>query len=812
MKTKMLVWMVLSAVLIAGIAPRVFADLTERGEGSFQVISDGDPEGKPRILPLKHTSVRAEISGFVAKVNVTQIFTNPSKNPIEAVYVFPLPENSAVNKMLLKVGKRVIKGKIKKREEAKQIYEDAKAQGKTAALLDQERPNIFTQSVANIPPGKKILVTLTYIQDMSYDNSVYKFVFPMVVGPRFIPGNAKGRTGTGWADDTDRVTDASRITPPVLRPNERSGHDIAITVKLDAGIKLKNIHSPSHKITVSKQDSSKAEIALDTADSIPNKDFILTYKPAGDAVQAAVLAHKTGKDGYLTLMIQPKAKLPLSGITPKELVIAIDVSGSMGGFPLDTAKRTALKCLDGMNPNDTFQIMTFASGNKLHFASPLKNTSENISRAKSVINTLRGGGGTRMLEAIQKALEFPKDSERLRIVLFMTDGLIGNEREILALLRRNDSRVFPLGVGSSPNRYLLEEMAVLGRGTVQYVRNNMKSEKLEKLMEDFHERIAKPCITDLSVDWKGLDILDATPALMPDLFAGQPVFMHARYREAGQAGVVLKGKIRGKPWQMKLDVKLPEKEKKHKAMGPLWARTRIKDFSRKMYKHGRNNDLKDDITRLALKHQLVSEYTSFVAVDDSGPTVKGKSMTVPVAVRLPHGTQYAGFFGSGGKMRGFIRGAAASFGSASIAAAPAEASSSHGVPSPVSSSGKVKAKKEAEKKSAGKAQSIVADLAKKLLMNPSKRLARQLISLQDAFGTFKGPDDSWVSLADHALAVLALKKAKKVLGQDAEDAFQKAWEYLKKKSPAGMGFKQAVTAALKGSPHWSWPKVRAEVR
>jgi Ca-activated chloride channel family protein len=801
-----------AALLLAFVTPAP-AQVQDMGEGSMQVKGD-----TPRILPLKHTEVKAEISGFVAAVSVTQVFANPIDKPIEAVYVFPLPENAAVNEMTLTVADRVIKGQIKKREEARQIYEQAKAQGKTAALLDQERPNIFTQSVANIPPGHEIRVTLKYIQDLDYDHGVYKFSFPMTVGPRYIPGQAAGKSGTGWSPDTDVVGDASRITPPVTRPGQRSGRDISLEVKLKAGIAVKNIRSSSHEITLKTQGETAAEIGLDPDDRIPNKDFLLTYEPAGRAVDAAVLAHKDGKEGYLTLMVQPSADFPLSQVTPKELVFALDVSGSMNGFPVETAKETALRCLEGMNPGDTFQIFSFASGNKLHFEKPLKNTPENVALGRAVINGLDGGGGTEMLDALRRVLEFPKDPERMRIVLFMTDGYIGNEAQILAFIKEhlNNSRIFPLGVGSSPNRYLLEEMAVMGKGTVQYVRQDEKPAKLEKVIERFYDRIAKPVLTDLTVDWKGLDVMDPSPAVMRDLFAGQPVFIHARYRNSGTGPVILRGNLRGKPWKMAVKVDLPAHEPGNAAMGPLWARARITELTRAMY--GKEDaDVKEKIIRLALEHRLVTEYTSFVAVDESTASAGQTPLLVPVESELPEGTRYEGFFGaSGGGMSGagmssMISGAAGSFGYAKMASpAAVRGSGSKSVYGESSAVRPPQRDKKAAAEPAAKGGSRVAALAEELLAAPSKRLARQLISLQDSSGAFLEPGGGKVSLADHALALLALAKAKSVFGAELDGALQLAWGYLRANSPAGLGGKMAVTNAL-GAPYLNRAGVRGEL-
>ena len=629
MKLTGLVNKVLMPAIVLALSAAAPAQPQDPGEGSMQVVSSGGV----RILPLKHTEVRAEISGFVAEVSVTQVFGNSATGPIEAVYVFPLPENAAVNDLTLSIGDRLIKGQIKKREEARQVYEAARAQGKTAALLDQERPNIFTQSVANIQPGHEIKVTLRYLQDLAYDHGEYKFVFPMTVGPRYIPGG---------------LADAARISPPVVKPGTRSGRDISVAVKLDAGLAVKNIRSASHKIVLVNSGAARAEITLDPGDSIPNKDFLLTYEPAVKLVDAAVLAHKDGKDGYFTLLLQPAADFPLAQVTPKEIVIAIDVSGSMSGFPVETAKAAALKCLAGMNPGDTFQIMSFASGNQLHFDRPLINNPANVARGREVIKNLSGGGGTEMLAALRTVLEFPKDPERLRIVLFMTDGFIGNDPQILAFTKDhlNNSRIFPLGVGSSVNRYLLEEMAVLGKGTVQYVRQNEKEEKVKEVIGRFYDRISRPVLTDLAVDWNGLDVREVSPAFVPDLFAGQPLLLHARYGKAGSAPVKINGKLRGKPWKMLVKVNLPELEAANAAMGPLWARSRITDLER-LNLGGENADNREKIIELALEHHLVTRFTSFVAVDETVVSNDGKEpLLVPVESELPEGTKYEGFFGN----------------------------------------------------------------------------------------------------------------------------------------------------------------------
>lgn len=799
MKTKALIRKVMIGAMMLALASAQQAQPKELGEGYMQVKGGG-----ARVLPLKHTEVKAEISGFVADVRVTQVFVNDAKMPIEAVYVFPLPENSAVNEMTLVVGDRSIRGQIKKRAEAREVYERARAAGHTAALLDQERPNIFTQSVANIPAGKEVKVTLRYVQDLGYDDGVYKFNFPMTVGPRYISGS---------------VTDASRITPPVSRPWRRSGRDISVTVRLNAGIAVKKLRSRSHDIELKELGGNSYEITLDEEDRIPNKDFLLTYEPAGKGIGSAVLAHKDGGEGYLTLMLQPAVDFPLSQVTPKELVFALDVSGSMSGFPMETARETAMRCLEGMNPGDTFQILSFASGNKLYFEKPLPNTPENVARGRNVLSGIEGGGGTEMLEALRTVLEFPKDPERMRIVLFMTDGYIGSESEILGFLREhlNGSRIFPLGVGSSTNRYLLDEMALLGKGTVEYVRQDERPARLEKVIERFYERISRPVMTDLEIDWNGLDVKEQEPVVVRDLFAGQPLFIHAKYGRGGAATLAVKGKMHGKPWAVPVRVKLPEKEKGNAAMGPLWARARIAGLTRKMYGNYETGEIEDEITALGLEHSLVTKYTSFVAVDES-TAVDGKPLLVPVESELPEGTRYEGFFGgsgggyagSGSSPKGMLASVRGMFSSRGTAYSASAFTSREAPAIYIPPSARVKKAKPGEDKKAenkagkvmpAKSEGMVAKLAMELLKNPSRRLARQLISLQNGKGAFIEPDGRMMRLEDQALAVVALVKARSLYGAGMDSTIGFALKWLRDHSGGYTDDLDLLRSTLKGGPY-----------
>src|SRR5580765_2667437 len=398
--------------------------------------------------PLKTTSVKADISGFVTRVQVRQEFQNSFTEPIEAVYVFPLSQNGAVDDMTMTVGDRVIRGKIMKREEARQVYETAKSEGKTAGLLDQERPNIFTQSVANIMPGESVIVEISYVETLKYEDGAYEFVFPMTVAPRYIPGGVK---------------DAAKISPPVAET--RAGHDVSLEVNLNAGVPVEEIRSTSHAIDQVNMSPSVAKITLRDEKTIPNKDFILRYDVTGKRIEDAVLTHRDERGGFFTLILQPPDKITSEDRTPKEIVFVLDTSGSMYGFPIDKAKEAMKMSIDGLYPDDTFNLITFSGDTHILFDGPVPATQDNIEKAQAFLDTRQGGGGTEMMKAIKASMDPSDASDHLRIVCFMTDGYVGNDNEIIAEIQKHpNARVFSFGIGSSVNRFLLDKMASEGKG------------------------------------------------------------------------------------------------------------------------------------------------------------------------------------------------------------------------------------------------------------------------------------------------------------------------------------------------------------
>jgi Ca-activated chloride channel family protein len=631
----------MSLVLVA-LAPVCLADDTGPTQGA---ICYTDPDsGEELELPLQHTEVAVQVSGTVADVTVTQTFSNPLRSRLEAVYVFPLPDRAAVDDMSIRVGERLVRGEIHRRQEARRIYEQARAAGHLTGLLDQERPNIFTQSIANIVPGETIEVVIHYVEDLHYDHGTWRLVFPMVVGPRYIPGSPIGTSGGGWSADTDQVPDASRITPPVLPPGQRSGHDIAVTVNLEPGFPISELASSSHSIRVRRHGRTRATVTLARLDTIPNKDLVLTWRTAGDAVDSALVAHKSGELGYLTLILQPPLQPAPEQVVPRELVFVIDTSGSMSGEPIAACKQLIRKALQRLRKNDTFRLIRFAGYSDQLHPNALPATRSNVESALAYLDSMHGGGGTEMLTGVRAALQAPKDPYRLRMVLFLTDGYVGNENAIIAKVGEalGDARVFSLGIGSSVNRYLLDRMAEVGCGVAEYLR---PGESPDRLVERFYQRITDPVFTQLELDWDGLEVIDVEPARLADLFAAQPLLIHARYRNGGRGEVTLRGWAGTERLELSKQIRLPDREEANAAQARLWARSRIAHLEIDKLSSRNAALLTEEITLLALEHRLMTAYTSFVAVDHTQVRKDGELVTVNQPVPMPEGVSYEGVFG-----------------------------------------------------------------------------------------------------------------------------------------------------------------------
>jgi Ca-activated chloride channel homolog len=579
--------------------------------------------------PLEHTDVSVEISGFVARVAVTQRFANPFAEPIDAVYTFPLSEHAAVDAMTLRASDRTIRGEIKTREAARAAYDKARSEGRTAALLDEERPNVFTQSVANLMPGSAVTVHIEYVETLRYEDGRFAFSFPTVVGPRFIPPH---------------VPDASRIAPPITPEGTRAGHDLSLAMTIDAGVPIGAIESPLHEIDVDRKTSARASVRLRRKDEIPNRDFVLRYDVASTSLASAVLAHrKGGEPGYATFVLMPPRRVPAAEIAPRELVFVVDRSGSQSGLPLEKAKETMLWILDRLNPQDTFQVVSFSSSVEKLFPEPEPATHDAKRRARAYVAGLSANGGTYMADAIREVAAQRASGNRLRIVTFMTDGFVGNDLEVLALVRelRGTSRWFPFGTGNSVNRFLLDRMAKLGGGETEYVLLNQSGDEVARR---FWERVGSPVLTDVRIDVAGLELDDVFPLELGDVWAERPLVLHARYAKGGRGRIVLRGFRRGEAFEQTLDVDLPDREEGNAALASLWARAKVDGLLERdlaaLQSQQFPDALRKEVETVALAHRLVTPFTSFVAVDDRIVNGRAVSTVVEVPVEMPEGVLY----------------------------------------------------------------------------------------------------------------------------------------------------------------------------
>ncbi|MCI0601919.1 VWA domain-containing protein, partial [bacterium] len=604
-------------------------------------------------FPLKHTEVSAEISGQFAKTIVEQQYSNAFQEAIEAVYVFPLPAMAAVNDFVMEVGDQKIVGIVRPREEAERIYQQAKTRGQTASLLTQERSNIFTQNVANIEPGGKVNIKITYFEKLNYERGYYEYIFPMVVGPRYIPGNSESvspnkNPGGGWSAPTDQVPDADRITPPVLRPDQRSGHDINVAIKLDAGLPIQDMKCVTHGLEIKEESSSRRVIKLKRAASIPNRDLVLRWSVAGDQTQMGVFTHRSDSNGFFTLLMQPPLNPADNQVTPREIIFILDISGSMQGIPIEMSKQVVSRALDRMRAEDIFNIFVFANGNAQLWEAPRERTKENIATAKQFLQTLQGSGGTEMLAGVQRALHATHDSKYLQMYAFLTDGYIGNEDAILKVIKeeRGDARFFAFGIGSSVNRYLIDGIGKYGGGVSHVVLPQDRSFAL-RAVDEFYECIDSPVLVDIELDWHGLPVREVYPRKIGDLFAGQIVALTGRFNRAAKGKAFVKARVGDRQMRYEIQMNLPEKQQAHSALAPVWARYKIEELSEAMVTAAEDQkaEIQQQITDLGIQHRLVTQYTSFVAVDESRVVSHGNPLRILQPVELPKGVSYEGNFG-----------------------------------------------------------------------------------------------------------------------------------------------------------------------
>ena len=605
----------------------------------FRGTTDEDCFG----APLVSTDVSFRVSGMVARARIVQTFHNPRDGWYEGVYVFPLPEKAAVDRLRLRIGERVIEGEIRERVEARQAYDQARAAGQRTALMDEERPNIFTTRVANVGPRQTVVVELEYQQTLRYADGRFSLRFPMVVGPRYIPGNVQvaGAAGEGWARDTDRVPDAARITPPVLRPERGLINPVALRVELDAGVPLAALSSPYHRVNVQSLGGARHAITLADGATPANRDFELVWTPeVASAPQAAWFVERQDAGSFGLLMLLPPGT-PQAARLPRETIFVLDTSGSMSGASIRQAKEALELALTRLAPQDRFNVIEFNSTARRLFDEARDATPANLQRAAHWIRRLDARGGTEMAAALHLALDGRDATERVRQVIFLTDGAVGNEEELFTLIRGRlgGSRLFTVGIGSAPNSHFMTKAAQLGRGTFTYIG---RIEEVREKMGELFAKLESPGLKQVELHWPEGVHAEAWPKRVPDLYAGEPVVVVAALdRPQGELRVT--GMRAGELWETRVPL---ARASAASGMSALWAREKVAALMDSVREGAPEAEIRLQVIELATAHRLVTKYTSFVAVDRTPVRPAGADLKVAaVPTNLPEGWEYDKVFG-----------------------------------------------------------------------------------------------------------------------------------------------------------------------
>lgn len=565
--------------------------------------------------------VHFTITGMMVQVQLSQSFRNDSGRWQEGNYVFPLPDRAAVNRMRLRVGERVIEGEIRERQAARAEYLKARAAGRRTSLVEQQRPNLFSNRIANIGPGETVEVELSYTQTLDFRDGVFSLRFPMTLTPRYIPGKPRLEepmelvldSADGWARSTDQVPDAQHITPPLLSPTAGAEREIAnpieISASLDMGMPLASIESPWHEISVSPE-SGGYRIGLPAGVVSMDRDFVLRWRPVtGSEPQAALFGEAVNGAGYALLMLVPPWQDSL-GLLTREVVFVIDTSGSMGGNSIRQARASLRYALDQLQAGDSFNIIEFNSSARALFRTSVTATAHNLDRAREFVRHLDAGGGTEMRTALELAMRRMEESSLLRQVVFITDGAVGNEAALFRQIEGDlgDSRLFTVGIGSAPNSWFMRKAARFGRGRYTYVGD---TGEVKMRMDELFAALSQTLVTDIQVDWGG--VVECWPGRIPELYRGEPLILAARYSDAEAVReITVTGKLHGRQWQRRL---LYRQDGSHPGVATSWARRKIEGLLDERVLGRPEDEVRAEVLPLALEHELLSPYTSFIAVE-----------------------------------------------------------------------------------------------------------------------------------------------------------------------------------------------------
>lgn len=590
----------------------------------FFVDSD-DPENDQ--LPLKSTSADVLISGVIADVTVKQVYKNEGSSPLECKYVFPGSTRAAVYGMKMKIGTRTIEAEIKKKEEARKDYEKAKKEGKRASLLEQSRPNVFEMNVAHIMPGDIIEVELKYTELLIPEDGIYEFVYPTVVGPRYQdPLVASAETESGY------------ISTPYTHEGDLPFYDFDMSIRLEAGLPIQDVVVNTHRIVSNFPNLRTAEIILDPSETKGgNKDFVLNYNLKGNEIESGLMLYEGEEENFFMLMVQPPEKVQPKDIPAREYIFIVDVSGSMRGYPIETAQKLMRNLIVNLRPTDLFNVMLFSGHQATFSEQSVLATEENMDKAVEFFQNGQGGGSTLLLPAMKNALNLPREEGLSRSVVIVTDGYVNCEADAFELIRGNlnKSNFYSFGIGSSVNRHIVEGIANVGLGEALIL---IDQNKAKEKADAFREYIQSPVLTQVDVKFTGFEAYDVEPITVPDVLAERPVIIYGKYKGDPKGKIELKGYTGNKKkFKQSFEVNSVLPSDESKALTYLWARKKIQrlsDYQKVDYGRG-GTKLKEEITELGLKYNLLTNYTSFIAVDKEVVNSNGNLKTVKQALPLP---------------------------------------------------------------------------------------------------------------------------------------------------------------------------------
>lgn len=583
-------------------------------------------QGDPKVdrLPLKDTRVEISVSGVIADVRVMQTYRNEGSRPIHASYVFPASTRAAVYAMRMKIRDQVIVAKIKEREAARTEFEAAKKEGKSASLLEEDRPNVFSMSLANIMPTDDVEIELRYTELLVPTDGVYEVVYPTVVGPRY-------------SSETEKTaeTEDQFVKTPYFHEGERPSSALYISARISTGVPIRELQCTSHQIQAQQLSPSVAQLVLDQRDAFQgNRDFVVRYRLNGDQINSGLLLFQGGDENFFLYMAQPPARVDPADLPPREYVFVVDVSGSMNGFPLNTAKQLLTELIGNLRPGDFFNVVLFAGDSTVLSETPLEANQENITRAIQLIDDQRGAGGTELLDAMTRAMKLSREPGVSRSVVLISDGYVSGERGVFDQIRNNlgQTNIFAFGIGTSVNRYLIEGIARAGMGEPFVVENE---EAAVQTAAKFREYIESPVLTNINVKTTGFDIYDVSPGTFPDMFAQRPIILFGKWKGSPSGTFELTGRTANGDFESKIDIVNIQPDESNGALRYLWARDRIAALS----DFGGESTPKNvrAVTDLGLKYNLLTPYTSFIAVREQVVNPDGTAEEVKQPLPLPEG-------------------------------------------------------------------------------------------------------------------------------------------------------------------------------